>query len=111
MQNLAFQLWPKLEEPFCRDGKIPDAIVHLSPFSLLKLDDSQLQLKKALLAMSDGPIAMDVFFSRVWGKPRYSTELHANLISSLLYRLRKKMGVKAKILNGEVQLENTLVLS
>ena len=85
------------------------AVVHLQPFSLVRLDD-QPQLKKAVLALSDGPILMKNFFARLWGRQKYSSEIHSNLISSILYRLKKTTGVKARIIDGEIRLENTWII-
>jgi len=86
------------------------ALIRLEPFCVLMLEE-QPQLQKTLLALGQGKLSMKDFFAALWGQQKYSHDLHAHLISSLLHRLKKKTGASARLSAGHITLENTWVLA
>ena len=97
---------PKTGEIFLKSQGV---LIHLSPFAIQPFAEHP-QLRKAVAALEDGVAPLDIFFRQVWGRQKFSAHLHAGLISSLLYRLRKKTGLLARAASGSVWLENTLVI-
>ena len=70
----------------------------------LKVENLKLskQIKKALMAVSMGPVEKEEFFRAVWGEQKFVSELHDDVIRSLLHRIRKFHGIEILTLDREI---------
>jgi hypothetical protein len=75
--------------------------VSLQPFSIHLVETRQ-QIHRALAACAAGPVSREGFFHATWGNTRYRPDLHDNLISVLLMRIRKTLGLPLRGRSGRI---------
>lgn len=68
------------------------------------------KLFSALNILGNGPMSKSDFFIQCWGHKKFNYKLHDSVIRSLVYRVKKELGIQIAPSQGMLELEETLVL-
>jgi tetratricopeptide (TPR) repeat protein len=86
-----------------------NCIIQMSPFRVQHLKQTT-QTIRAASSLAKGKMAKKDFFSMLWGKQKYVSRIHDGLIHQLLFSIRKTLGIKSSVVEGQIIITDVLTV-